>query len=215
MQKKKAEKPFMMVKREAFLEKGYELFAAKTIQAVSIQDVADASGYGVATLYRYFPSKPVFTVAVATWKFKQLQEENIKRRPSRDFVGMTAAEIFEYYLDSFLELYRNHRDLLRFNQFFNVYIQAEQVDAETIGPFMQMIGNLREQFHVMYQRAEQDHTLRTDIPEEVMFSTTLHLMLAAVTRYAVGLIYIPDKGMDAIQELQVLKEALLWKYRNP
>jgi AcrR family transcriptional regulator len=214
MREKTAEKPFMIVKRDAFLEKGYELFVAKTIQAVSVQDVAKASGYGVATLYRYFPSKPIFTVAVATWKWKQFQEENKKRRPSRDFVGMTASEIFEFYLDSFLELYRKHRDLLRFNQFFNVYIQAEQVDAETIGPYQEIIGNLREQFRDMYRKAEQDHTLRTDIPEEEMFSTTLHLMLAAVTRYAVGLVYVPEKGFDAMRELQVLKEALLWKYTN-
>ena len=45
-----------------------------------------------------------------------------------------------------------------------------------------------------------------------MFSTTLHLMLAAVTRYAMGLVYIPEKGFDPVKELTMLKEMLLAKY---
>ena len=76
-----------------------------------------------------------------------------------------------------------------------------------------MIDGLEKQFHIIYDKGVQDHTIRTDIPEKKMFSTTLHLMLAAVTRYAVGLVYQPDEGFDDIAELEVLKEALLQKYK--
>ena len=127
---------------------------------------------------------------------------------------MTGAEIFEYYLESFIGLYRNHRDLLRFNQFFNVYIQSERIDPEVLKPYRDMIEKLRRNFHMVYERAEQDHTIRTDEPEEEMFSTTLHLMLAAVTRYAVGLVYIPETGLDAEKELEKLKEAMLLRYKT-
>ena len=47
-----------------------------------------------------------------------------------------------------------------------------------------------------------------------MFSTTLHLMLAAVTRYAVGLVYIPESGFDAEKELEKLKEAMMLRYKT-
>ena len=67
---------------------------------------------------------------------------------------------------------------------------------------------------MVYEKAERDHTIRTDEPEEKMFSTTLHLMLAAVTRYAIGLVYIPESGFDAEKELEKLKEALLMRYRT-
>ena len=67
---------------------------------------------------------------------------------------------------------------------------------------------------MVYERAEQDHTIRTDESEEEMFSTTLHLMLAAVTRYAVGLVYIPESGFDAEKELEKLKEAMLLRYKT-
>ena len=199
--------------RNTFLEKSYELFSEKTIESVTMSEIAKVSGYKDMTLYRYFPSKPILVVAVATWKWEHFREENQKRRTSVDFEGMTAAEIFEFYLDSFLLLYKNDRNLLRFNQFFNVYVQSEHIEAETLRPYQEMIGRLREQFHDMYLKAQQDKTLRTDDPEEKMFSKTLHLMLAAVTRYAVGLVYIPESGFDAMEELAFQKNMILREYK--
>ncbi len=194
--------------RNTFLEKSYELFSSRNIESVTMSEIARASGYNDMTLYRYFPTKPNLAVAVATWKWGQFQEENRRRRPSVHFEGMTAAEIFEFYLDSFLLLYENHKDLLRFNQFFNVYVRSGQIETETLKPYHAMILSLRERFHELYQKAEKDKTLRTDEPEEKMFSTTLHLMLAAVTRYAVGLVYIPESGFDPMEELRIMKTAL-------
>ena len=53
---------------------------------------------------------------------------------------------------------------------------------------------------------------RLRIPEEEILSTTIHLMLAAVTRYAVGLVYQPEGGFDEMRELETLKELLMMKY---
>ena len=64
----------------------------------------------------------------------------------------------------------------------------------------------------MYARAEQDHTIRTDEPEDKMFSKTLHLMLASATRYAVGLVYTPEGEFDPEDELLFLKNVLIEKY---
>ena len=209
---RKKEAVMMSERRETFLESGFKLFSSKNIDTVSLQEVADESGLGVATLYRYFVNKPGLVVAVATWKWEEYLKENKDRRPSADFEGMKASEIFEFYLDSFLELYRNHRDMLRFNQFFNVYVQAEHIDPDVMEPYKEIIYDLKEFFHEIYLKAQEDHTVRTDEPEEQMFSTTLHLMLAAVTRYAVGLVYTPQDGFDAQAELETMKEIFLVKY---
>lgn len=110
--------------RNTFLEKSYELFSTKTIEAVTMSEIASVCGYNDMTLYRYFPSEPILVVAVATWIWDKTIKANRERKPSRDFDGMTAAEILDFYLESFIELYRNKRDLLRFNLFFNIYIQS-------------------------------------------------------------------------------------------
>ena len=126
----------------------------------------------------------------------------------------TACENLDLYLESFLDLYRNHKDILRFNQFFNVYLQSVNILQEELQAYNAVIRFLSDRFHLLYAKAEEDLTLRTDIPEEEMFSAITHLMLAAVTRYAVGLIY--NVGTDPEKELWTLKDMFLKTYsQNP
>ena len=168
MRNKEKDAAQMAIKRRDFLSKAYELFAKKNIESVTMVEVARESGYGTMTLYRYFKTKPQLVVAVGAWIWEQAIRENWEYRPGRDLEGMTGAEIFEYYLESFIGLYRNHRDLLRFNQFFNVYIQSERIDPEVLKPYRDMIEKLRRNFHMVYEKAVQDHTIRTDESEEEM-----------------------------------------------
>lgn len=200
--------------RIAFLETAFELFSSKSIETVSMIEIAKKSGYGTITLYRYFSTKPALVVAVAVWKWGGFLNENKKRNPSIEKDGLTAAVDFEFYMNFFLDLYEKHKDLLRFNQYFNIYVRSEHISSEVMAPYQKIIENIKGRFHIVYEKAKKDKTLRTDIPEEEMFSTTLHLMLATVTRYAVGLVYIPEDDNFDQKELLALKEMLMDRYRG-
>ena len=115
-------------------------------------------------------------------------------------------------MDCFLDLYRNHGDLLRFNYDFNSYLRSADGSAEQKQPYMRMVDNLGQLFHTLYEKGQKDGTLRSDIPEVEMFSGSFHIMLAAVTRYAVGLVYVPESGADPENELMMLKDLLLSHY---
>lgn len=202
----------MAAKRNVLLEKGFEIFTQRGIEPVSMQNIADAAGCGIATLYRYFDKKQGFVIEVAMKKWNEIRELNRERCEKADIAGMTAAQLFEFYLDGFLLLYREKKDLLRFNQMFNMYVEGAGIDKTALEPYYGMIDNFGENFRLIYERAKTDRTVRTDIPETEMFSTTLHLMLAAVTRYAVGLVYKPEAGFDDMKELETLKAMMLMMY---
>ena len=195
------------VTRQKILEAGVRIFAEKTIEPVSMQEVADAAGIGVATVYRYYGSKPALVLGVSAWIWEQYVAGAIRAAEDRH---MTAAEELEFFFDNFLDLYRNHRDMLRFNQFFNVYVEREGLPSDTLAPYSVMLAGMAARFHVLYENAKRDGTLRTDVDEREMFSASLHLMMAAVTRYAVGLIY--DGGQDPERELVLLKKMLLREF---
>lgn len=200
--------------RNTIIEKSYELFSTRGIETVTMAEIAKKSGYGDMTIYRYFPTKPTLVIAVATWKWSQVFEVVVRNETIRRVDRMTASEMFELYLDYFLDFYRNNIELLRFSQYFNVYVKSENIGAELLQPYQTMINSFRDRFHEIYLKAEQDHTIRTDEPEGKMFSKTLHLMLAVVTRYAVGLVYIPDDGFDDEEELEFQKNMILKEYRG-
>ena len=201
----------MAANREKLLEAGYRLFTEKTIDGVSLEMVAKEAGIGVATLYRYFGSKTDLAVAVSVWKWQEYLEQ-IRERTDVKRQEMTGAENFSVYLNSFLVLYRDHRDLLRYNQFFNVYLQHAGADKARMAPYEQVIGGFADLFRVIWEKGEKDGTLRTEIPWKQAFSATMHMMLAAVTRYAVGLAYQPEEGSGPEAELALLREMMVRQY---
>ena len=198
-------------RREDFLEAGFALFSEKGIDAVTLQDVADASGHGIATLYRYFATKPGLLVEISDWKWEAFFAQNSRRR-TYDPGAATAAEMFDFYLDSFLEVYRTDKPLLRFNQFLNIYLRSEDVEEGVKQRYQGLMKPIFDLVHAVYARAQNDNTIRTDVSETEMLSVTVHLMLAAVTRYAVGLVFEPE-GFDDEAELEILKKMLLERYR--
>lgn len=211
MEKEKSPGKGKPLTRQCFLEKGFKLFSRKNIGSVSLEEIAKESGHGIATLYRYFGSKSHFVLEVASFKWGEFFKENRKRRPVPDFEGITSAQMFAFYLDTFLELYKNNRDLLRFNQMLNIYIRSGEADENIGERYQTLLKPINVYFHNMYEKGKLDGTIRTDVSEDEMFSVTIHLMLAVVTRYAVGLVYEPD-GFDALKELEIQKEMLFLKY---
>ena len=194
--------------RQKILETALRVFSEKTIDAVNMTEIAEAAGIGTMTMYRHFDKKPDLVLAVSAWAWDQYYRQSTTIRA--DITDLKASDAFEAYLDAFIDLYQNHRDILRFNQYFNAYVKREGIPQERMKPFAEVIRAVATRFHKNYLLAEEDGTLRTDIPEQEIFSATLHLMLAAVTRYAVGLVY--DANIDPIQELYLLKKMLMREY---
>ena len=202
----------MKARREAMLHEGFRLFAEKGIEPVAMQHVADASGVGIATLYRYYNTKLALVLEIGAKKWEEFGAYVLRLREERGVLSKTAAEEFELYLDCYIELYRNHKDLLRFNQSFNNYVQHEGATKEQLEPYLAAISTFVRMFHALYEKAKLDGTLRTDLPEEKMFAATSHIMLAVAVRYAQGLLYDAESEADRTEEFEMLKRALLREF---
>ncbi len=198
----------MAAKRQRILESGFRLFANRGISGSTMNEVAAEAKVGIATLYRYFANKTELVLAIGTltWE-KQLDFEYT----TQELEAKTAAEIFDLALSGMVSMYTEHRDVLRFNQFFNIYMNGVDVKTEEIKPYIEMIEKVKGLFHKLYVKGEKDGTLKTEISEELMFTSSLHLMLAVLTRYAVGLIYKAESSRVE-QELILQKNMLLKEY---
>ena len=199
--------------RQRMLEAGFALFSVRPIESVLMPEVAKAAGVGRATLYRYYNNKTDLAVAVAAWKMQEFYREISASYVDERIKDKNAAQCFVFYIDTFLELYRSHQDILRFNQFFNTYMLGLDTPSQQISPFLKAFSVIADRFHEnVYELAKQDGTVRTDIPEAEMFTAIVHIMMAAVTRYALGLVYCPAGCLDPEAELLLLKQMLLRQY---
>ena len=202
----------MAARREAMLTEGYRLFSERGIEAVSMQDVANACNLGIATLYRYYNTKLLLVIDIGSRKWMEYSEHVIRCREASRTDAMTAAEELDFYLGFYIDLYRNHKDLLRFNQYFNNYVQHEGATEEQLLPYLSAIGVIVRLFHELYEKGKKDGTIRTDLPEGKMFAATSHIMLAVAVRYAMGLLYSAGNEEDRTEEYLLLKNMILREY---
>lgn len=202
----------MAARRELMLETGFRIFADRGIEAVSMQNVADACGLGIATLYRYFNTKLALVLAISTRKWEEYGEYAKALRAQRRADEMTAAEELSFYLEFYIDLYQHHKDLLCFNQSFNNYVRHEGITGEQLRSYTDTISGFAAYFHGIYEKGKRDGTIRTDQPEERMFAATCHIMLAVAVRYAQGLLFSVGREEDRTEEYRMLKRMLLREY---
>ena len=202
----------MAQRREAMLEQGFRLFAEHGIEAVSMLEVAKACHLGIATLYRYYNTKLALVIAIGTQQWERFGEKvrGIQKRLHTD--RMSAAEELRHYLDCYIDLYRNHKDLLRFNQNLNNYVQHENATPEQMKPYLDAIGIYAKMFHGLYEKGKADGTIRTELSEARMFAATSHIMIAVGVRYAQGLVFSDDSEADRTEEYQLLRDMILDRF---
>ena len=203
------------VTRQRILEAGFRVFAEKGIEKVAMTDVAEAAGIGVATVYRYYSTKLVFVIAIGAKKWEEFFREVEAEYARRGGERMSAAEELDFYLDAYILLFREHKDILRFNQDFNGYILHAQATEAQLADYLRAVEPFATKFHRLYERGLRDGSIRTDEPEQTLFHTTMHIMLAMAGRLAQGVVVRTDDPEDLTKELLILKRMILSRYVKP
>ncbi len=202
----------MARKRERMLTVGFRVFSEKTIEVATMKEIAKACGLGYKTMFRYFGTKTALVIAIGAdiWKKYALKVEEMYRARGGD--AMNAAEELEFFLDCFLDLYQNHKDILRFIRNFETYIRHENVSKEDIQVYNSVVDGFARKFHTVYEKAERDGTLKIGLPETEFFAAILYIMLSAAEKFAEGLVYQPENEKDMTRELELLKNLILRAY---
>lgn len=199
----------MAARRERLLKAGFRLMSARTIEAVTLQQIADEARIGIATLYRYFKAKPDLVIEIGTNIWKRYYAEVEKEYARLNGPAMNAAEELEFFLDSIIELYRSRRDVLRFNRNFDTYVQHERCTAAQMRPYNDAVAVFAKKFHTVVRKARADGSLRIPVSEPRLFVNLLYTMLSVAGKYAEGLVYPPDGERDMTDELEAIKRMIL------
>ena len=70
----------MADKNQRILQSAFTLFAANTIEKVKLTEVAEAANIGIASLYRYYPSKSELVLAVSIWAWEKFRAVQLKSK---------------------------------------------------------------------------------------------------------------------------------------
>ncbi len=196
-------------RRRLIIDTAFRIFVEQKIEPVSMGEIASAAGIGRATLFRYYANKLELVVAVCAAKWKEYLDELDAKRPLSSIGDIPAIDRFTFTLDSYIDMYRYHKDLLQYNDNFNHYVTHEGVREEQLEEFHASLYSVDTRLEWMYEKAKEDHTFRTDIPREEFFRVTVHTMMTACAYYAGGFIWGAENNKDYTPELLRIKEMIL------
>lgn len=145
-----------------FLENGFE--------KVQMQDIADAAGIGVATLFRYFPKKDQLIVAAAV---KNLQPTLERFEQFVDEEG-TAYERLEVILNHFFEMQLERTDHARFREAFESYASFVATPLPDIETYIDVQRRIMQTLEPLIEDGKRDGSFRPDIDAKVTVVTIIN-----------------------------------------
>ena len=196
-------------RRKHILESGLKLFSEQGIESVSMNAVAAAAGVGPTTLFKYFQNKEKLVVSISGMAWKNVWQETLSQYGEEAFSKFTAREMIRIYTSSLIRIYQEHPELLRFSGNYKTFICRQHTQTEALSEHLDPLKPIQTMFHQAYMRAKTDHSIRTDISEDVLFTSVAIGMLAMAERYAQGIVWAGRDEIDHTQELQIAQEMIL------
>lgn len=142
------------IRNKKIIDTAFQIFVEKKIEPVSMGEIADAVGIGRATLFRCYSSKLELVIAVCSAKWKEYFDALDEVRPISSVGDIPAIGRFIFTLDSYIDMYQNHKDLLQFNDNFNHYVTHEKAKAEMFEEFHRSLYSANTRFHLMFEKGE-------------------------------------------------------------
>lgn len=196
-------------RKKQIIEAGFRLFSKEGIENVTLQRVADEADVGIATLYKYFLTKERLVIAISRSIWGDAWQKVLERQGSAGFDKFTAYQSIRLYTDEIIRIYRENPEFLRFSGEYKTFVNKVEVDREQLKEHLDVLEPIGILFHRMYEKAKIDHSIRTDIPEQQMFTTVIITMLSIAERYAQGIVWAASDREDYTQELIYLQEMIL------
>lgn len=196
-------------RRKQILEAGFRLFSEQGIENVSMNAVAAAADVGPTTLFKYYQTKEKLVVAISGMAWSAVWHESYSRVGLEQYAKLSAYEMIRNYTENMIWLYQNQPALLRFSSNYKTFINRQHTKKDELKEHLDPLESIHSVFRIAYQRAQVDHSIRTDIPEDVLFTTIAIGMLAMAERYAQGIVWASRGEEDHTQELRIAQEMIL------
>ena len=198
-----------VLRRKRILEAGFRLFSEQDIETVSMNTVAEAAEVGPTTLFKYYQTKEKLVVAISGMVWSAVWREEFSKNGPEQFNRLSAFELVRNYTDCMIWLYQHRPELLRFSGSYKNFISRQHTKVEELREHLDPLKPIQAIFHTAYLRAHEDHSIRTDVAEDVLFTAVAVGMLAMAERYAQGIVWASRGEEDHTKELRIAQEMIL------
>ena len=179
-----------------------DLFMSRSIQEVTIRDIAISAQVGEATIYRYFGKKQELVVQAAM-KLQGIVSSSYFKLDDKSN-GYQKLEAF--YL-SYLNIFDNHRDFYKFLSEFGVYMSTENKDVLNL--YEDAIDQDKSAFMKAYEQGLKDGSVRKQDNIDLFYFSTTHAVLELCKKLALKAVLNQDLAIEKLGEVRCLINIVL------
>ena len=195
--------------REAIIvEAAAGLFPEQGIEPVKMTEVAEASGVGVASLYRYFGTKvnlALETGALMWRRFRESFTDNL----TPDFDNKTGFAQMEELFGLYSHMYATHPQFIAFLDELDHMMLMNEVDADRLAVYEAEIMRFYPLYLASYERGVADGSVRDGIDFPLFYLTTSHSLMGVAQKLIRGDILPSDDFAQGSAELRMAVDVVL------
>ena len=185
-----------------------DLFMCRSIQDVTIRDIAISAQVGEATIYRYFGKKQVL-VLQAAMKLQQIVSSDYFRLDEKS----TGYQKLEAFYMSYLNIFEHHRDFYKFIREFDLYMRVQD-DVDTLNPYESALDQFKNDFMKAYEVGLKDGSVKPQKDIEMFYFTTTHALLELCKKLSMKEVLNQDKTIEKTSEIKCLINLILESINN-
>lgn len=163
-----------------------QMYLSTGINDVKMTDIADQAQLGVASLYRYFGTKQLFTVKVAAYIWQKTLQELEPIYTGARFEAMTGLEQAHTLMNIFHIFLEKHKPFLRFLSEFDMFVIREHLAQEHLEEYEKCSLNILPVMVRALEKGIADGTVKPGIDPTLFYHTVTDCLISMCQRFAWG-----------------------------
>lgn len=165
-------------RKEEVILASIEIFKKHGIENSKMTDIADQADIGVASIYRYFSTKPELVIEAAIKIWEDVIDTFYKDFSTESYKSLNGIKSVETLLEVFLKLYKHHKDFMRFIEEFDHYITKEKISPDKLELYESAILNLKPLMLDALQKGKQDGSIIQHVDNHIFYMSITHTLLS-------------------------------------
>lgn len=188
-----------------------DLFICRSIQDVTIKDIAVSAQVGEATIYRYFGKKQAIVVYAAMKLQKEVNTLYFKLSEGR--TGFEKLKIF--YL-SYLQIFIHHPEFYKFINEFDSFISSEDpTSSDVIDPYESVVGQYEKVYMKAYEKGIKDGSVKEQRDISTFYFATTHALLELCKKLSIkAAVLNQDKVIEKQSQVECMIDIVLSTLNN-
>ncbi len=172
-----------------------DLFMSRSIQEVTIRDIAVSAQVGEATIYRYFGKKQELVVQSAM-KLQGIVSSGYFKLDDK----LNGYQKLEAFYLSYLNIFDQHRDFYKFLSEFDAYMSTENKDV--LNPYEEAVDQYKNAFMKAYEQGLKDGSIKEQENIDLFYFSTTHAILELCKKLALKAVLNQDLVIEKLGEVR-------------